>query len=131
METIHHTYEVPEPFKWDESFKVFYKNLDSEHQDLFKGVFAVATDKSQKALDNLFKVAEHHFQDEEGQMGRHHYSNLKTHKAAHDKFLGQVKGLKASDINENTLNWCKNWLVHHIKDVDFDYREKIGTPDNH
>merc|ERR1712080_49387 len=41
---------IPEPFKWDESFAVFFARLDDEHRGLFDGIFAVAASPNDAAV---------------------------------------------------------------------------------
>nr|AQV13744.1 hemerythrin [Phascolosoma agassizii] len=115
-------FDIPEPFVWDDSFKVFYDNLDDEHRTLFKAVFECAKDPSSgSALANLVSVTGNHFKDEEGMMKAKSYGSFGAHKKAHDDFLGQISGLKAP-LDSATLHFAKDWLVNHIKGIDFNYK---------
>nr|ASW22279.1 hemerythrin [Lumbrineris crassicephala] len=117
--------KIPEPFVWDESFKVFYDNLDDEHKNLFKAVFNVAADKGNAgALKNLVDVTAHHFSDEEGMMQKSGHDNYPAHKKIHDEFLTKIKGLK-SPVDDGTIHFAKDWLVNHIKGIDFKYKGKL------
>nr|AQV13600.1 hemerythrin [Boccardia proboscidea]AQV13647.1 hemerythrin [Galathowenia oculata]AQV13747.1 hemerythrin [Phascolosoma agassizii]ASW22252.1 hemerythrin [Balanoglossus aurantiaca]ASW22259.1 hemerythrin [Cephalodiscus gracilis]ASW22300.1 hemerythrin [Stereobalanus canadensis] len=115
-------FDIPEPFVWDESFKVFYEKIDGEHKNLFKAVFGCAKEPgSASALTNLVEVTANHFENEEGMMTAKNYAGYPPHKKAHDEFLGKIKGLKAP-LDDATLNFAKDWLVNHIKGTDFKYK---------
>nr|AQV13709.1 hemerythrin [Ninoe sp. EP-2017] len=116
---------IPEPYVWDESFKVFYDQLDEEHKGLFKAVFNMAEDKaSEKALQALVDVTEKHFSAEEELMTKKKYENLDSHKKIHAEFVTKIKGLKAP-VDDATVTFAKDWLVNHIKGVDFKYKGKL------
>nr|AQV13612.1 hemerythrin [Clymenella torquata] len=117
--------KIPEPFVWDESFKVFYDNLDDEHKALFKAVFGVAADKGNAgALQNLVDVTVNHFNDEEDMMKKSNYDNFPAHTKIHDEFVAKIKGLKAP-VDDGTVHFAKDWLGNHIKKIDFKYKGKL------
>lgn len=118
-------FDIPEPFVWDESFKVFYENLDEEHKQLFKAVFDVAKDPgSGSALASLVSVTDNHFKDEERMMKAKNYPDFPDHKKMHDDFLGKIRGLSAP-VDGGTIDYAKDWLVNHIKGTDFKYKGKL------
>lgn len=115
-------FDIPEPFVWDESFKVFYETLDEEHKSLFQAVFDCAGDKgSADKLASLVSVTVNHFSTEEGMMKKANYGEFGPHKAAHEAFVAKIKGLKAP-LDDATVNYAKDWLVNHIKTTDFKYK---------
>merc|ERR1712080_511128 len=87
---------IPEPFKWDESFAVFYARLDDEHRGLFDGIFAVAASPNDAAvLAALKTLVVNHFSYEESQYEKIPGYDVAGHKAkppsssrpqAHSKF---------------------------------------------
>nr|AQV13576.1 hemerythrin [Ancistrosyllis groenlandica] len=115
-------YDIPEPFVWDESFKVFYDSIDEEHRGLFKAVFAVAGEKGGgDKLASLVSLTVNHFANEEGMMQAKNYADFPTHKQAHEAFVAKIKTLKAP-VDDATVNFAKDWLVNHIKTTDFKYK---------
>lgn len=118
-------YDIPEPYCWDESFKVFYDNLDAEHQGLFQGIFDCAGARGDKGkFDSLYGKCAAHFTAEEGMMKSASYGDLGSHKKLHDGFLGKLKGLSLP-LADGDVNFAKEWLVNHIKGVDFQYKGKL------
>jgi hemerythrin family non-heme iron protein len=118
-------FEIPEPYVWDESFAVFYANLDEEHKGLFQAVFDVAGAKGDAGkLAALVSRTVAHFTTEEGMMQAKGYSDFTAHKAAHDAFVAKIKGLSAP-VDDATVNFAKDWLVNHIKGTDFKYKGKL------
>nr|AQV13623.1 hemerythrin [Delaya leruthi] len=118
-------FEIPEPFKWDESFRVFYENLDEQHKGLFNAIFDCAKSPGDAAaLSHLDKVIVAHFANEEQMMTAKSYDGYKEHKTAHDDFVATLKGLKTPLSNDN-LHYAKDWLVNHIKGIDFKYKGKL------
>jgi hemerythrin family non-heme iron protein len=119
------SYAIPEPFVWDESFKVFYEKLDEEHKGLFRGIFDVAGAKGDGGkLANLQKLVKAHFDSEEALMKAANFSDFASHKGVHDDFLSTLNGLSAP-VSDDTVNFAKNWLVNHIKGTDFLYKGKL------
>ncbi|XP_013415662.1 myohemerythrin [Lingula anatina] len=118
-------FEIPEPFCWDESFRVFYENLDEEHKGIFKGIFDCAGDRGNSdKLNALVKVTANHFDDEEGMMSKANWEDFPQHKKCHDEFLAKLKSLSCP-LDDATINFAKDWLVNHIKGVDFKYKGKL------
>nr|Q5K473.2 RecName: Full=Myohemerythrin; Short=MHr; Short=myoHr [Sipunculus nudus] len=118
-------FPIPDPYVWDESFKVFYQLLDDKHKQIFQGVFDCAKDPSSAAkLQKLIEVTAKHFSDEENMMQQSKYSGYPPHKKAHEEFLGKLRGLRAP-LDTAGLDYCKDWLVQHIKTIDFKYKGKL------
>nr|AQV13657.1 hemerythrin [Halosydna brevisetosa]AQV13733.1 hemerythrin [Pectinaria gouldii]AQV13763.1 hemerythrin [Sparganophilus sp. EP-2017] len=121
------SFEIPEPFVWDETFKVFYDNLDEQHRTLFRSIFDMCNDtKDKMRLDCMISVMVAHFLTEEIMMKRANYPDYTTHKAMHDEFVMKLKGLHCP-ITNNDLHYCKDWLVNHIKGTDHKYKNKLMT----
>ncbi|XP_014675515.1 PREDICTED: myohemerythrin-1-like [Priapulus caudatus] len=118
-------FEIPEPYCWDESFKVFYEQIDDEHKGLFKGIFEVAGDRSNAAkLKSLQGLIGAHFKFEEGMMIAAKYGNYDSHKKIHEEFIAKL-GAVTCPVNDEGINWAKEWLVSHIKTIDFQYKGKL------
>jgi hemerythrin family non-heme iron protein len=118
-------FEVPEPYCWDESFRVVYDNLDSEHTNIFKAIFECAKDPSSAAnLKSLVDVTVDHFTDEEGMMEKASYADLATHRIIHKEFVDKIKGL-STPLSDEVVSYAKKWLVNHIKGTDFKYKGKL------
>ncbi|KAK2179695.1 hypothetical protein NP493_477g03030 [Ridgeia piscesae] len=119
------SFDVPEPYKWNDTFKVAYDNLDAEHQALFDCIAKCATNRSDAAaLENLIKVVVDHFADEEKMMTKKAFDGLAEHAKVHNEFVATIKGLKVP-LDDDTVDFAKKWLVNHIKGVDFKYKGNI------
>nr|ASW22257.1 hemerythrin [Capilloventer sp. Capillo5] len=118
-------HHIPEPFCWDESFKVFYENLDQQHRILFSALFKLSQfPTEQDALTVMVAVMNAHFLTEEILMKRADYSERGPHKNAHDEFMSKIRGFHVP-VSAADMNYCKDWLVNHIKDIDFKYKTKL------
>ena len=126
IQPINMGFDIPEPYVWDESFKVFYEQLDKEHQGLFQGIFACAAARSDAGkLASLTKLVKEHFSYEEGQMSKAGYSDLASHAKIHAEFVTKLENLSCP-LDDATINFAKDWLVQHIKGIDFKYKGKLG-----
>ena len=118
-------HETPEPYVWDESFKVDYSRLDEEHDVLFANILAVSQQpedagKLQLMKDNMQK----HFDFEEQRFCNVEHYNCVDHKAKHYKFWVVLDDLKVP-VGCEELNWAKNWLAQHIKNTDHQYKTRL------
>merc|ERR1711887_487466 len=118
-------HETPEPYVWDESFKVDYSRLDEEHDVLFANILAVSQHpddaaKLQVLKDNMQK----HFDFEEQRFCNVEHYNCVDHKAKHYKFWVVLEDLKVP-VGCEEINWAKNWLAQHIKNTDHQYKTRL------
>nr|AQV13768.1 hemerythrin [Sternaspis scutata] len=119
-------FEVPEPYVWDESFRVFYDTLDNEHKNLFKCLFDCTNSPGDgKCLQSLLTTATNHFKTEEAMFSKSSYADAASHKAIHDGFLADAGGL-STPLPADKIAWAKDWLVNHIKGTDHKYIGKLG-----
>ena len=71
-----------------------------------------------------------HFEDEEKDLaaataaGKLTKSYLDAHKAAHNKFVEILSTLKPS-VSDDAIDYAMKWLVNHIKETDFQYKDKL------
>ena len=120
-------YPVPEPYIWDESFKVDYQQLDDEHVLLFDAVRVVEADPaSQESWDAMIDVYNMHFANEEAMFSTilDNAHDIADHKARHSGIMRTIEGARVP-ISQEILDFVKNWLAQHIKNTDFDYRGKM------
>nr|AQV13617.1 hemerythrin [Cossura longocirrata] len=118
-------FDVPEPYVWDESFRVNYDNIDTEHQGLFKAIFDCSKAPGDGGkLSHLATVVGAHFATEEKMFAAANYSDAASHTKVHADFLAKVKGLSAP-LSDDTVAFAKNWLVNHIKGTDTKYKGKL------
>merc|ERR1711971_1474891 len=83
----HLKHETPEPYIWDESFKVDYSRLDKEHDVLFANILAVSQHPDDAAkLQVLKDNMQLHFDFEEQRFCNVEHYNCVDHKAKHYKF---------------------------------------------
>merc|ERR1711890_188438 len=116
---------IPEPFKWDESFAVFYAQLDEEHKGLFDGIFAVAAAPGDAGtLAALKGKVAAHFTYEESEFDKIGEYDAAGHKAKHAEFLKACGGVNAP-VSADQVVFMKRWLVDHITNTDFTYKGKI------
>nr|AQV13734.1 hemerythrin [Pectinaria gouldii] len=118
-------FDIPEPFVWDESFKVFIETLDEEHKGLFAGIFDVAANPGcGKSLDSVQGLVSKHFADEEGLMEAAKYPDLESHRKLHVEFVEKLNKV-ATPVSGDTIVFAKDWLVNHIKGIDHKYINKL------
>ena len=86
-----------------------------------------------RRIDALFnrvmRFVETHFKEEEELMRKHGYPDFKAHKQIHDRFVLELIKVK-SQINNRDPAFRKkfgpmlwNWLMHHINEEDYKYRD--------
>nr|ASW22248.1 hemerythrin [Aulodrilus japonicus] len=119
------SFPIPEPYRWDESFAVFYQTIDDEHKGLFDGIFKCANSPSDgAALTDLAQLVKHHFATEEAMFKKANYSEYEAHKKLHDEFV-ETLGTLSTPLSADTIKFAKEWLVNHIKCTDFKYKGKL------
>lgn len=124
-------FEIQIPFRWNETFKVFYDNMDGEHKGLFDAIFVMNEKRSDaEAIKDLREKVKSHFEDEENDMKRAvEAGNLtKTyfdaHAASHNKYIAILSTFEPV-VSDEAVDYAMKWLVTHIKKVDFHYKDKL------
>lgn len=118
------SFEIPSPYTWDSSFDVKHGELNDQHKGLFDLIEALAHDqKNADKLNALVSAVKKHFDTEEEIQTKAHLLD-DSHKAKHEKFLADVAAV--TEINDDVINFLKQWLVNHIKASDIpDYAGKL------
>lgn len=131
-------------FKWKEDFSVNIKNVDDQHQELFRlgtELYSLVSlkdgidhyDEIMKVIDSLAKYTVYHFDYEEGVMRDNNYSDLEEHKKQHDTFVAKINSIKTEDVDMrqrkigmDLIVFIANWIEKHILVTDMKYKEYLN-----
>ena len=121
-------------FAWSNEYSVEVESIDKQHQKLFEMVNelhnAMKAGKGSlhtpEIVKRLAAYAQDHFAAEEGAMKRANYPDFASHRAEHDKLVGQVaemaKGIgDGSVLTMDLQEFLCNWLKTHIAQCDKKY----------
>lgn len=126
-------------FTWNEKYSVHVENMDNQHKRLFELINrlheAMSTGKGNaelgEILNGLKDYTVTHFADEEKYMESFGYTGLAEQKKQHKIFVDKISEY-ATELNEKklglsieVLNFLKDWLVHHIQNIDTKYTENF------
>jgi hemerythrin len=127
---------------WNESMSVGVKVLDDDHKKLVGMVNelhdGILSGQRQVALghvlDQLVSYTKIHFHREEGLFEKTGYALAAEHKKEHDELVKtavdlqkRYKGGATSMLSLETMTFLKNWLGHHIQDVDKKYKTHLNA----
>lgn len=132
---------------WTSAMSVGVPELDEDHRVLIRIINQLAeytrhadrVDVLRQCLYALLRYAEFHFAREEKVMTACDYPGLAHHKREHRAFTAHMRALaKALDadqpltaeiVNQDLLNYLKDWLNHHILIEDMSYRRLAESND--
>ena len=119
---------VPNPYIWDNSFAVFYKQMDDEHKPLFSCLEDLTHDADNAdLLSSCLASYEEHFANEQKfflESATYPAEEAYQHINKHNAFFATMRGV-SSPVPDKWLSYAKNWLVQHIKNTDFRYKGKM------
>lgn len=122
---------------WSDRFALGIDMIDQQHQVLFRLIDqlaqAIQNENSEAELKKIFdKLSEYtltHFAAEEALMEQHGYHADKEHQENHralERSLRQLV-LRAESgealVSLQTMNFLRQWLYHHIDDIDRQFAE--------
>lgn len=131
--------------EWTQAMSVGVAQLDQDHQRLFDIINRLAEnaepgaaadeasqDQVRQCLYALMRYAESHFAREENVMKACGFPGLEHHLSEHVDFVARVQKLterleeqprqQSKVVNEDLLQFLKDWLSHHILIEDMAYR---------
>jgi len=118
-------HQVPDPYRWDESFTVKMPQFDDEHRGLFNSIMKIEADNNDDNLHHCQKLYHEHFDLEETYFEQTMDEQYTTdHKTKHAGFLKRMDSWTAP-VPDGEVTWAKNWLVQHVKNTDFQYIDKL------
>lgn len=128
-----------ECFEWKDEYSLGIPEMDKDHKVLvsllnrcINIVNADSYDENESKqevdsiLDEMMKYANYHFHREEKLMEDNRYQHLLDHQQEHQQFVIYIEITIAKyEHSELTarglLNFLKDWLIHHILDLDKHY----------
>jgi hemerythrin len=127
--------------KWtQEEYGTNVDICDAQHKELFDRVNALNDavgngnrDDIGNRLDYLIDYVVEHFQTEERLMEQRGYPGLEQHRQEHENLVSTCADLQGrfhsdeADIEEGTMAFIKNWLDHHIPQIDKSYGPALGN----
>ncbi len=123
--------------EWSEKLKIGIKEIDEQHQMLFKIANTVfdmigqnpTKDQLAEVIGQLLDYTVYHFSTEEKYFGEFKYDKSEEHTAYHNSFETKVLELQNKYPDNNLelaieiADFLENWLVEHIMHSDKEYVE--------
>jgi hemerythrin len=120
---------------WTEDFVTGLPQIDEQHRWLVDATNRLYDEITKPQVDNaavneilngLIDYTFNHFILEEDLFNRHGYPESRAHIAEHNKFTKETAALlekfeQGDSVKEEALEFLKEWLSHHILQVDMAY----------
>ena len=125
--------------EWNNAFSVKIDLIDGHHKKLIdllnRSYLLIMQEAGQeqlsRLLEELIEYAQYHFAAEEELMKRHQYQDLEKHVIEHFSFINKVLSLR-KELSEDKrylsieiFDFIKEWLLHHILNVDNEMGREI------
>ncbi len=122
---------------WKDCYATGISEFDAEHRNLvdrinhlYEAIRGKEGEQSlPKIIDDLIEYTEVHFAHEEQLMTEHKYPELEAHREKHAELRNKVDEFKQqlekgdSQLPLLLFNFLRDWLLHHIVEVDGKYRD--------
>lgn len=119
-------------FVWNHDLSTGHELIDDDHRKLIgliNALHAAIEQKEEKniigkVIDNLILYSQVHFEREEEEMLRIHYSGYAEHKRQHGEFIQEVNGIKKGfdkgiPVNSTYVEkMLSDWFRKHIAQTD-------------
>ncbi|MDK2800925.1 MAG: hemerythrin [Clostridiales bacterium] len=127
-------------FKWKDAFSCNIREIDEQHQKLFKlgsdlnHLISLKDefdryDEIVGILNELKEYTSYHFNFEEQLMEKYNFKELDEHKRAHEAFINKLNEIYSKDIDANqskvTMDiviFIADWIEQHILKTDQRYK---------
>ncbi len=130
--------------EWDVSYSVGVASFDAQHKYIFNYINELRDtmmgkkghDAVDKILVSLLDYTNGHFFNEEIMLFKHEFPDFDVHKAEHDKFLSEIRGLyvrfKAGEtdsrlISAEIIAVVTELLQEHIMKTDMEYTSYLNS----
>jgi hemerythrin len=131
--------------EWNNALSVGVGSIDNQHKELVYMLDTLSDamqaghgeDVLGKIFDDLIAYTVRHFGHEEALMKSHSYPDAANHEQEHHDLRTQAIALqdKANAgsivVTIDTLNFLRNWLVHHIQETDKAFGAYLNTQGVH
>ncbi len=121
--------------EWNKIYSLGISEIDEEHIKLIgiinKAILAKEhnsdPEELKEVLNEMTKYARTHFATEELYMTKFNYPKYQSHKEEHLDFAAKIKAYERGLINaeynieEEILDYLREWLIHHILTTDKKY----------
>jgi len=115
-------------YEWKDTYSVDIKNIDEDHQGLFKLINQLfeamshgkAKDLLSEILLQLIDYTKKHFRREEMYFSSTNYPEYQEHKLQHELFVKKIVDLKKQfengeqKISVELIKFLSDWLINHI-----------------
>lgn len=119
-------------FVWSEGFSVGVQEMDDQHKVLIDMINAIHSNRDASvAADILQKMVDYtelHFRREETLLRGILYRELGMQLREHKAFLDKTREFATQDtaaplLHDQLAAYLRNWLSHHILEVDMKYKQ--------
>ena len=129
---------------WSKQYQIGNDLIDNEHEELFRLINAFHDHWLEKRerqtiiplLNQLVVYAQMHFRHEELIMQGAEYPKLAEHQKIHESMVESIFKLQQSFEDKNThfemdtMKFIKSWLVGHILENDYLFRDFLSRKNN-
>lgn len=119
--------------KWEDFYSVNVKEIDEQHQEIFKIINKLLGDGSKNPKELLLIINEmeeysyYHFAIEEKYFKEFNYVDKEVHEKMHQAYIEKVQEFKEKGSNFTEVrDFLVQWWVEHIQGADHQYSDTFN-----